>query len=784
MLRTAVAFTLCLSLVGSLKADTPAAIYIFPAGAQRGTTVRVNVGGFYLHQICSFEMLGSGVKAPQNLIRAKKTVWFEGPLIPMPASQATENYPKDQTGKLTIEPNARLGMRRWRVWTPQGVTPTKVFVIGNLPEVVEKEVDGRPIPTSVTLPVTINGRIFPREDVDIWTFEGRKGHSYACEVMAARIGSPLDSHLEIRGPDGRRVAENTDGVGSDSRLRFVAPANGTYQVRIHDVNYRGLQQYVYRLTITNGPYIQSVYPLGARRGSTTKFEVVGQNVPANRVTVKLPKQCKQTYLHSAKFGNTPSNLFAIEASDLPEHLESEPNQKPASKPLDLPAALNGRIDQAGDVDTWLVRGKKGETFQFDLMANRLGSPLDTSLIIETQRGKRIAISEDISAQQPDSRISYKFKSDQPVVVRIKSGQQVGGGKSFSYRLIADRTPLAKPGFKLQLPMNALTLNIGGTSKLAVNVQRTSYAAEIPLIVKNLPPGVTVTGTKIPKGKNKAQLVFKATKKIGVSTAKIQILGELKVAGKKTLMTAVSPAVSPMDNAVDHVLLGVSLPTPWKVVGIFQTRYAARGSTYFRKLTLKRGDYKGPLVVKLSDTQARHLQGVTGPTLKIPAGKSDIDFVYPIKLAPWMEIGRTSRTALMAIGTVKDPKGKSHVVSFTSLLQNEQIVVLVDPGQLTVDCQKRSFLAKSGGQVSFKVRIGRGGPLKGLPCKIELVVPDHVRGVQSQPVKLAGKLRDAVLKVQFGGKVGPFNLPLIVRATAMIDGHPYTAEQKIDFRTED
>ena len=45
------------------------------------------------------------------------------------------------------------------------------FVVGDLPEVIESEIDGQPIPERVSLPVTINGRIFPREDVDIWTFE-------------------------------------------------------------------------------------------------------------------------------------------------------------------------------------------------------------------------------------------------------------------------------------------------------------------------------------------------------------------------------------------------------------------------------------------------------------------------------------------------------------------------------------------------------------------------------------------------------------------------------------
>ena len=87
-------------------ASSPSTSYIFPAGAQRGTTVKVIVGGHYLHEKCPFELVGPGIKGSQELIRAERTIWFEGPRIPMPASQAGESYPKDQLGTITVSPDA------------------------------------------------------------------------------------------------------------------------------------------------------------------------------------------------------------------------------------------------------------------------------------------------------------------------------------------------------------------------------------------------------------------------------------------------------------------------------------------------------------------------------------------------------------------------------------------------------------------------------------------------------------------------------------------------------
>ncbi|MCA9073090.1 MAG: hypothetical protein KDA84_29410, partial [Planctomycetaceae bacterium] len=157
-----------LCVVSNSLADPPQASYIFPAGGQRGTTVDVRIGALNLLDQGQFLLEGQGVKA-KPIVKQMETLWFEGPRIRQPASQRKEDYPKDYANTLTIDQNAPLGPRTWRLSNSQGVTQSKKFVVGHLPEIIEDEIDGNPIPTQVTLPVTINGRIFPREDIDIWT---------------------------------------------------------------------------------------------------------------------------------------------------------------------------------------------------------------------------------------------------------------------------------------------------------------------------------------------------------------------------------------------------------------------------------------------------------------------------------------------------------------------------------------------------------------------------------------------------------------------------------------
>lgn len=243
----------------SIWADPPVASYIFPAGGQRGSTVQFRVGGLNLHKSCYFEMLGPGVEAGKQLQRTN-TLWFEGPLLPMPESQQAEDYPKDMAGQVKIAADTPLGVRYWRLATSQGATPALRFIVGDLPEIIEQEIAGDPVPVNVTLPVTVNGRIFPREDVDSWSFEARKGQTITCEVQAARLGSPLDSRIEVLDPQGRRIGENDDAVEADSRLGFTAPKDGRYEVRIHDIGFRGGQAFVYRLLLTSNPSVDSANP--------------------------------------------------------------------------------------------------------------------------------------------------------------------------------------------------------------------------------------------------------------------------------------------------------------------------------------------------------------------------------------------------------------------------------------------------------------------------------------------------------------------------------------------
>jgi hypothetical protein len=133
------------------------------------------------------------------------------------------------------------------------------FAIDTLPEALEREPNaaGRDV-QRVTLPVIVNGRIQEPGDVDAFAFQGKAGQQVVAEVRARRLGSPLDSSLELTDAAGTRVAFNDDaddkGAGllthhADSRLAATLPSDGTYVLRLADVQRQGGAEFGYRVRI-------------------------------------------------------------------------------------------------------------------------------------------------------------------------------------------------------------------------------------------------------------------------------------------------------------------------------------------------------------------------------------------------------------------------------------------------------------------------------------------------------------------------------------------------------
>ena len=65
----------------------------------------------------------------------------------------------------------------------------------------------------------------------------------------------------------------------DPVVHFEVPQDGDYIVEIHDSIFRGREDFVYRLTIGELPFVTGIFPLGGRLGEKTTVALTGWNLP-------------------------------------------------------------------------------------------------------------------------------------------------------------------------------------------------------------------------------------------------------------------------------------------------------------------------------------------------------------------------------------------------------------------------------------------------------------------------------------------------------------------------
>ena len=134
---------------------------------------------------------------------------------------------------------------------------------------------------------------------------------------------------------------------------------------------------------------------------------------------------------SARLWMIGRNLSQIE--------EQEPNDdRTQAQTIVLPAAVNGHIGATGDQDTYGVILQAGKTFVAEAQAARVGSPLDTLLILRDAAGQEVASNDDYYGA--DSLLTYtpRMAGRYYVTIASSDGQ---AGPNHAYRLEMGMLPL-------------------------------------------------------------------------------------------------------------------------------------------------------------------------------------------------------------------------------------------------------------------------------------------------------------------------------------------------------
>lgn len=485
--------------------------------------------------------------------------------------------------ELTIAPNAEPGDRQLRIETRNSLSNPVIFQIGTLPEISELEPNGdtlyidqrsmlktaaKPKPNTITPPVTVNGQIMPG-DFDRFVFQAKKDQKLVIETharslipyLADAVPGWFQATIALFDEGGNELAFTDDyGSSPDPVMFFNVPADGKYELHIKDSLYRGREDFIYRISIGQTPFITSTFPLGAKMGSDTRINIEGLNLPEKSLPINTgPSERrirKTAFYKDTLFSNSVSYVIGT----LPESLEKDSNNTiKTAQPVTMPMIINGKIEESGDTDIFSIQAKVGDTIVAEVYARRLNSQIDSLLKLTDASGKTIKFNDDhvykeahlhkdvvgTVTHHADSYLSAKIPKDGTYYVQIEDANRQGG-KNFAYRL---RISKPIPSFELKTSISGIYAKPRGIIPITIHAMRKDgFDGPIDIVVKDPSTGFTIQGGTIPSGASLARITVTAPTKPPAGPVDLQLLGKAVVAG----ITITQPVI-PADDVMQAFL---------------------------------------------------------------------------------------------------------------------------------------------------------------------------------------------------------------------------------------
>ncbi len=399
--------------------------------------------------------------------------------------------------------------------------------------------------------------------MDTFAVSLKAGQTLVASLMAkGTLGSPMDGVLQVLGPRGFVMEHNDDDHGFDPQIVFTAPADGDYSARVFafpetansSIAFAGGANFIYRLTLTTGPFVDHALPMSVTKNQETKLRLSGWNLPAELLEFPVaPTSAASTELRHSLLGNT----LTMPVEDEPSVAEIE--SKDAAAPLQelvLPSSMTGVIGRPGEVDVFQIKLAAKQAIVIRTDARTVGSPLDPLLRILKSDGTQLQEVDDGSKGDfdPDANFTAPAEGEYRVAITDRFGL---GGPRFFYRITA--LP-SRPGFELKVAADAFTLTTDKPLEIPVTVERQrGFTQEIEIFAVDLPEKVTaepMISTKDGDSAKSVKLTLKAEAGVTFSGT-IRIRGRLK--GEPPIEKLATATLASFKTNVSELWLTVVAP---------------------------------------------------------------------------------------------------------------------------------------------------------------------------------------------------------------------------------
>ncbi len=487
-------------------AQSPEIAGLLPAGGVRGAMTKVVIEG----------------KSLQNA-----TLFFKGRGISSKSQQVSANG-EQLTVEFYAEAEAPLGPQELRIVTSKGISNGAKFFVDIAPNLVMEtpmlesaspiELDGKPI--------VINSRILSKAGRDRFAFRVKAGDVWTFDCFAYRIRSRFDPVLELRNEAGVSLKLVQSTWENDPRFAYRFEKAGRIFLTVHDSEYNGGKDYVYRLKAGRSALLEVSSPLGGRPGETIQLQLQGANLPSDIGTARIPAEVPLGTYWAILFPASGTPVLAPLLINACPTFQAPNSDRAISLPS-LPCCVDG-VFIASTLHRFSFRAEPKTKISFELFGRRIGSRIDGELRVLDKAGKAIASADDLSVLCKDSFLEFSAPAEGEYTLEIRNVEEVAGRDCF-YRLYATKIV---PDFQILIEMDRIAIPAGGKLALKAEVRRTGgFAGQVEVKFDRLPPGVAASSGVIAPDKNSIEITLKVAPNVQASGTEVRLIGEATIGGK-------------------------------------------------------------------------------------------------------------------------------------------------------------------------------------------------------------------------------------------------------------
>lgn len=725
--------------------------------------------------------------------------------------QVVESTDKEAKVVLQVDDSVTPGAYPLHVLCKAGLSNPRLIRIDHGAKCNEQEPNGSiDSANSIELPCGVCGTLTPA-DRDVYSFQAAAGETLTFDLHASRLGSPIRGRLMLLNEQGRQIASALAGTTNredEPLLIHEFSKRGRFSISVSELTYQGADYCVYYLRVGAFPVATEMFPLGGQRGSHGEVLVSGGNLTRPlRVPLKVDAQPLRIWNRAIATNDgfvEPRSSIAV--GELPERDEEELLQTAIKMDaIPWPCTINGQLLREGEADQFPIRLAANQKVRLRVLAQRLGSPLDSVLIVRNESGKELSAADDTSTKdwQPlsvrdndapqfcdDSELDFTAPKSGVYTVELTDRFRRGGSR-FAYRLEVDNL---RPDFSLIVQpgktvvagrkkrkngrqqvirdfygqgTGSLSIDKGGRGSLVVKLLRRNYDGPVDLTLSGLPTGLRAQPTTITAGQNQSELVLYADFDAPSAAGFVAVSGAGRAGNSDIVRRAVHPVVfasTPLGGAVAENLDVVA-------VGISQqgAKLAIRGSVQGElvpgaraRLVLDVRRRQG-IVGEVNIQPVNIPTGLRIPTIKVSQQQDhvEVDLEADVALLPG------SRTLQFAAKLQPKPTGKKKTAEPLSAFAEVPIqirpLVSLRAAAQTIDIAR-------GRQVSVTIAVDRS---KQFVAPIEFMPLRFPKGVTIQSTKIPDRADtfDVVFQAAPDAAVSPVRRVVQLKPTSRAGGKP-------------